>query len=92
MLDINCAPIVGALVVTRKAWDDMSPAVQDTLRQASEKAGLQMRTQARQEVEDAVEAMKKRGLIVNRPNVDQLREWNALAEAAYPLIRGSGWP
>ncbi len=51
-----------------------------------------MRTQARQEVEDAVEAMKKRGLIVNRPNVDQLREWNALAEAAYPLIRGSGWP
>ena len=25
MLEINWAPIVGALVVTRKAWDDMSP-------------------------------------------------------------------
>ena len=25
MLDINWAPIVGALVVTRKAWDDMPP-------------------------------------------------------------------
>jgi len=92
MLDINWAPIVGALVVTRKAWDDMSPAVQDTLRQASEKAGQQMRTQARQEVDDAVEAMKKRGLVVNRPNADQLREWNALAEAVYPRIRGAMVP
>ncbi len=92
MLDINWAPIVGALVVTRKAWDDMSPAVQDALRQASDKAGLQMRTQARQEVDDAVEAMKKRGLVVNRPNPEQLREWNALAEAVYPRIRGSMVP
>lgn len=92
MLDINWAPIVGALVVTRKAWDDMSPAVQETLRQASEKAGLQMRTQARQEVDDAVEAMKKRGLVVNRPNAEQLREWNALAEAVYPRIRGTMVP
>jgi TRAP-type C4-dicarboxylate transport system substrate-binding protein len=92
MLDINWAPIVGALVVTRKAWDDMSPAVQDALRQASEKAGLQMRTQARQEVDDAVAAMKKRGLVVNRPNPEQQQEWNALAEALYPRIRGAMVP
>ena len=92
MLDINWAPIVGALVVTRKAWDDMPPAAQDALRKASEKAGLQMRTQARQEVDDAVEAMKKRGLVVNRPNAEQMREWNALAEALYPRIRGAMVP
>lgn len=92
MLDINWAPIVGALVVTRKAWDDMPPAARDALRKASEKAGLQMRTQARQEVDDAVEAMKKRGLVVNRPNAEQMREWNALAEALYPRIRGAMVP
>ena len=92
MLDINWAPIVGALVLTRKAWDDMSPSAQDTLRLASEKAGLRMRTQARQEVDDAVEAMKKRGLVVNRPTPEQLREWNALAESLYPRIRGAMVP
>jgi hypothetical protein len=32
MLDINWAPIVGALVVTRKSWDEMSPAARDALR------------------------------------------------------------
>lgn len=92
MLDINWAPIVGALVLTRKAWDDMSPSAQDALRQASEKAGLRMRTQARQEVDDAVEAMKKRGLVVNRPTPEQLREWNALTESLYPRIRGAMVP
>ena len=51
-----------------------------------------MRTQARQEVDDAVEAMKKRGLVVNRPNAEQMREWNALAEALYPRIRGAMVP
>jgi TRAP-type C4-dicarboxylate transport system substrate-binding protein len=89
MLEINWAPIVGALVVTKKAWDEMAPAVQQTVRDASEKAGVQIRKQARQEVEEAVDAMKKRGLVVHKPNADQLREWNELAEKLYPRIRGS---
>ncbi|MEX8517350.1 MAG: TRAP transporter substrate-binding protein DctP [Leptothrix sp. (in: b-proteobacteria)] len=89
MLDINWAPIVGALVVTRKAWDDMSPAVQETVRSAGEKAGQQIRTKARQEVDDATEAMKKRGLVVNHPTPEQMREWNELAEKLYPRIRGT---
>jgi TRAP-type C4-dicarboxylate transport system substrate-binding protein len=92
MLEINWAPIVGALVVTKKAWDDMSPAVQEAVRAAGDKAGLQIRTKARQEVDDAVNAMKKRGLIVNRPNPEQMREWSDLAEKLYPRIRGTMVP
>lgn len=89
MLDLNWAPIVGALVVTRKAWDEMSPAGQQALRSAGERAALQMRTQARAEVDQAVEAMRKRGLAVNRPSAEQLREWQALAEQLWPRIRGT---
>jgi len=92
MLDINWAPIVGALVVTQKAWDAMSPAGQQALRSAGEKAGLQMRTQARKEVDEAVAAMKKRGLTVNTPNAEQMREWTQLAEQLYPRIRGTMVP
>lgn len=92
MLEINWAPIVGALVVTRKAWDGMSPDVQTALRAASDKAGAQIRTKARQEVEEAVDAMKKRGLTVNKPNPAQMKEWNELAEKLYPRIRGTMVP
>jgi TRAP-type C4-dicarboxylate transport system substrate-binding protein len=92
MLEINWAPIVGALVVTKKAWDEMSPAVQQVMRIAAEKTGVQIRAKARLEVDEAVEAMKKRGLVVNRPNPDQLKEWNDLAEKLYPRIRGKMVP
>lgn len=88
MLEINWAPIVGALVLTKKAWDDMSPEAQQTLRSAGDKAGHIMRTQARQEVEDAVTAMKQRGLVVNKPNPEQMKEWTALADKLYLRIRG----
>lgn len=92
MLELNWAPIVGALVVTKKAWDGMSPAGHQALRTSGEKAGIQMRTQARREVDDAVDAMKKRGLVVNRPTPEQMREWNLLAEKLYPRIRGTMVP
>ncbi len=88
MLDINWAPMVGALVITKKAWDEMSPELQRTMRTASDKAGVQLRTKARQEVDEAVDAMKKRGLVVNRPNAAQMQEWNDLADKLYPRIRG----
>jgi len=92
MLEINWAPIVGALVVTKKSWDDMSPATQQALRIASDKAGVQIRAKARQEVNEAVSAMGKRGLVTHHPNAEQMREWNALAESLYPRIRGSMVP
>lgn len=92
MLEINWAPIVGALVITRKAWDDMSPEVQAAMRAASDKAGVNLRAQARLEVDEAVAAMKKRGLVVNKPNAEQMREWNDLADKLYPRIRGSMVP
>jgi TRAP-type C4-dicarboxylate transport system substrate-binding protein len=92
MLEINWAPIVGALVLTSKAWEAMSPAAQQALRTAGEKAGVQMRTQARLEVDEAVAAMVKRGLVVNRPTPAQMREWDELAAKLYPRIRGTMVP
>ena len=70
----------------------MSPATQTAVRAASDKAGVQIRAKARQEVEEAVDAMKKRGLTVNRPTAEQMREWNEFAEKLYPRIRGTMVP
>ena len=89
MLEINWAPIVGALVVTKKSWDEMSPETQAAVRASSDKAGAQIRAKARQEAEEAVDAMKKRGLVVNKPNAEQMRAWNDLADKLYPRIRGT---
>jgi TRAP-type C4-dicarboxylate transport system substrate-binding protein len=89
MLEINWAPIVGALVITKKSWDELSAESQAAMRSAADKAGAQIRTKARQEVEEAVEAMKKRGLTVNKPNAEQMRAWQELADKLYLKIRGT---
>ena len=88
MLDMNWAPVVGALIITRKAWDELTPEGQVAVREAGAKAGVQLRAKARQEVDEAVDAMKKRGLTANQPNAAQILEWNALADGLYPRIRG----
>ncbi|MBH9551506.1 TRAP transporter substrate-binding protein DctP [Inhella sp. 4Y17] len=89
MLDLNWAPVVGAVVVTAKAWEAMSPAAQVALKAAGEKAGVAIRAAARREVEESVEAMRKRGLQVHKPTPEQLKEWTDLAEKLYPKLRGS---
>ena len=88
MLDLNWAPLVGAVVVTRKAWDAMTPAGQKALREAGEKAGSELRALSRREDEQAVQAMVKRGLKV-QPVTPQIEaEWREVAAQFYPLIRG----
>ncbi|MEZ5609462.1 MAG: TRAP transporter substrate-binding protein DctP [Rhodocyclaceae bacterium] len=88
MLDLDWAPIVGALVVTRKAWEAMTPVGQTALREAAARAGTEMRNKARAEVDEAVAAMVKRGLKVTplTPALDA--EWRDFAATIYPQIRG----
>lgn len=40
----------------------------------------------------AVEAMKRRGLTVTRPDAEQTKVWCRLADALYPRIRGKMVP
>jgi TRAP-type C4-dicarboxylate transport system substrate-binding protein len=70
----------------------MAPETQNALRMASDKAGVVIRAQARKEVDEAVDAMKKRGLQVNKPSAEQLKEWRALSESLYSRIRGKMVP
>ncbi len=89
MLDMNWAPLVGAVVITRKSWDGLSPAGQKALREAGEAAGAQLRAISRRENEEAVAAMKRRGLKVHPVTPEAEAEWRRTAEQLYPMIRGT---
>jgi TRAP-type C4-dicarboxylate transport system substrate-binding protein len=88
MLEMDWAPLVGAIVVTRGLWDAMTPAGREALRRAGEAAGVEMRALSRREQEQAVAAMRKRGLRVQPVSPQVEAEWRALAEGLYPMIRG----
>jgi TRAP-type C4-dicarboxylate transport system substrate-binding protein len=92
MLDIRWVPIVGAAVVTRRAWDNLTPAGRQALQAAAARAGERLRAHRNAADLDAVEAMKKRGLQVHALTPQLEAEWRRLAEDAYPKIRGGMVP
>jgi TRAP-type C4-dicarboxylate transport system substrate-binding protein len=92
MLDLRWAPLLGGAVVTKKAWDAMTPAARDALRVAADQAGAKIRERGRQEDQEAIEAMKKRGLTVHPATPEIQAEWRKLAEGVYPRIRNEWVP
>lgn len=92
MLELNWAPLVGATVVTRKAWEAIAPATREALAKAAAETGAQMKTKARAEGDQAVETMKKRGLIVHPVSPELEAEWRKAVEEYYPKIRGGVVP
>jgi TRAP-type C4-dicarboxylate transport system substrate-binding protein len=92
MLELDWAPLVGAIIVTRKAWDAMSSAGRQAMTKAGTEAGLELRAVSRREHQEAVAAMEKRGLKVQRLTPELDAQWRRAAEQMYPLVRGSMVP
>ncbi len=88
MLEVNWAPLVGATVITRKAWEALPAATREALEAAAREAGQKMEARSRAEANEAVEAMRKRGLQVHRVSPELEAEWRRVAEEFYPQVRG----
>jgi TRAP-type C4-dicarboxylate transport system substrate-binding protein len=88
MLDLNYVPVVGAMVVTRRAWDKLPADTQAFLRQTAEGAGAEIRRQSRQEDTAAIAAMRgKQHLNVNSLPAGAEEEWRRELSKIYPKIR-----
>jgi len=92
MLEIDWAPLVGALVVTERAWNKLTPAAQTEMAKVAYATGIRMTRENRIESDAAVEAMKKRGLKIYRPSAEEENDWRRVAESSYPRIRGTVVP
>lgn len=88
MLDLNWAPVVGALIINQKTWDALSPQQQAAVSAVAIETGKAFQAQGRKEADEAVAAMQKRGLTVVPIPAPQLAEWRKASEAMYPKIRG----
>jgi TRAP-type C4-dicarboxylate transport system substrate-binding protein len=92
MLELNYVPLVGGLVITRRAWDAIPAAARETVRKAADEAGKKISIQSHQEMQEAVAAMQKRGLKVTQLTPAAEAEWRAMFDGVYPKLRGSMVP
>jgi TRAP-type C4-dicarboxylate transport system substrate-binding protein len=93
MTELNWAPLVGATVITKRAWDTIPETARGGLMMAAAEAGKQIQAESRRESDDAVESMKKKWQLEVHPVSPEVEaEWRTLAESVYPKIRGSMVP
>jgi TRAP-type C4-dicarboxylate transport system substrate-binding protein len=88
MLEVNWLPLVGALIVTKPSWDALPQAEREAMLHAASECGQEFQNQGRQENQEALEAMRKRGLQVHAVGPEVEKEWRRFAESTYSKVRG----
>jgi TRAP-type C4-dicarboxylate transport system substrate-binding protein len=88
MLQINWAPLVGALVVRKESWEKLPADIRAKLAVTAAATGKEIKAAGRKEMDESVTAMEKRGLRVTRLTPELEAEWRKAAEAVYPKVRG----
>src|SRR5262249_33757042 len=80
MLEVNWAPLVAGAVVKKSVWDALDSGTQVNLMKGADEAGAELRSKSRVESDLAVEAMKKRVLIVKTDNSHIDSAWGSFSE------------
>jgi len=92
MTDVKWALLLGATVVSKTTWEKIPAPLRPQLAAAAKEAGAKFRAESRTGGDRDVEAMKKRGLNVVAVDAKAEAAWRAVAEKAYPMIRGKAVP
>ncbi len=90
MHELGLAPLVGATVATKRAWDRLEPADREAMLTAARAAEKRFEKEIPAQDRRAVEAMTERGLEVVTSDVPA--EWREAAETFAQYVRGGDLP
>ncbi len=88
MSDLRFAPLTGATVIDKRAWDKIPADLKPRIIEASRAGGKRLRGEIRRLNDEAVKVMVKNGLKISRTSPEVQAEWRKLIEDIYPRIRG----
>lgn len=93
MTDMRWAPFVGALIITTRSWNEIPEALRPALLESARRTGQRVQGLVDTLNADAVTAMEKRGLIVERVSAAQAAIWEQRVQTlAYPKVVGTAVP
>ena len=88
MTDLKWAPLIGALVISTRTWRAIPDDLKPNFLEAAREAGARMRREIRKLGDEAVEVMKKHGLVVHQVPPAVAARWEKSARAGYASIVG----
>ncbi|MGH9465056.1 MAG: TRAP transporter substrate-binding protein DctP [Thermoanaerobaculia bacterium] len=87
MLDLGLAPLAGGTVITRAAWERISPADREALRAAARRTQEALEREVPAQDAEAVEQMRQRGLTVTSPA--DPAEWRRAGDSFVREVQGN---
>ena len=92
MADLRYAPLTGATVIEKRAWEKIPPDLRPKLLETSRRAGLRLRAEIRRLNQEALGVMVKNGLKIHKVPPEVQAQWRKMVEDIYPRIRGKIMP
>jgi TRAP-type C4-dicarboxylate transport system substrate-binding protein len=92
MADLRYAPLTGATVIEKRAWEKIPPGLRPKLLEASRRAGLRLRAEIRRLNQEALGVMVKNGLKIHKVPPEIQAQWRKMVENVYPQVRGKIMP
>jgi len=86
MTDLRWAPLIGGTVVYLKTWETIPKDTRTILEEIARKKGETLKGKIRMLDKEAIEIMKKYGLVVNEIPKEALDVWMSKSKAAYPRL------
>jgi len=91
MLALRLAPLVGGLVLTDKAWESIPGQYREPMVQSVQKAARGLLQSTSDLENEALQAMKENGLIIDEPPADALEKWRAAASIGMDELTGKAF-
>lgn len=92
MTNLRWAPLVGATIITTKAWNSLPASSKPAILKAATEAGVRFRDEIRTKEKQFTDEMVKKGLVVHDITPEQYAQWEKLFQDAYPEISGKVIP
>ncbi len=92
MTNMRWCPLVGATIITTKAWNRLPADMKPALLKAAADAGTRFKTEIRTGEQKAIDVMKTKGLTVHEITGEQHDAWEKLFQNTYPQISGTVIP
>jgi len=92
MIDMPWVPLVGATIVSKRAWNKVPESIRPELKRIALETGAKLCSQIRALEEKAITEMQKRGLIVLKLNEAQRENWRKTLMSTWPQMKGDVVP
>jgi TRAP-type C4-dicarboxylate transport system substrate-binding protein len=87
MIDMPWAPMLGAIIVSKRAWQKVPESLRPQLKSIAEQKSLSLDLEMQRLETQAIAEMQKRGLTLIKPDAQQFEKWQSLTKTAFPEFK-----